>query len=330
MKKILLLFLFTYAGVFAQADKVKFTATIQNRNSDSLVIRSRTFTKVIKADAKGNFTDAFAVPQPGIFQLFDGAEYATVYLKNGYDLAMTMDAKKFDETIKFKGKGEKENNFLAQKTLEDETFGNSVNASLGNGDALNKLIDERVKKSEAVTNDTSYDETFRNMLKAQVGQEKQQLTAMAQQAIAAGKLIGKPSPVFAYENFKGGSTKLEDFKGKYVYIDVWATWCGPCRQEIPFLQKVEEKYHGKNIVFTSISVDVAKDHEKWKKMVGEKALGGVQLFADKDWKSDFIQAYGINSIPRFILIDPKGNVVDADAKRPSDPALQEQLDKLLK
>ena len=330
MKKILLLFLFTYAGVFAQADKVKFNATIQNRNSDSLVIRSRTFTKVIKADAKGNFADAFAVPQPGIFQLFDGAEYATVYLKNGYDLAMTMDAKQFDETIKFKGKGEKENNFLAQKTLEDETFGNSVNASLGNGDALNKLIDERVKKSEAVTNDASYDETFRNMLKAQVGQEKQQLTAMAQQAIAAGKLIGKPSPVFAYENFKGGSTKLEDFKGKYVYIDVWATWCGPCRQEIPFLQKVEEKYHGKNIVFTSISVDVAKDHEKWKKMVGEKALGGVQLFADKDWKSDFIQAYGINSIPRFILIDPKGNVVDADAKRPSDPALQEQLDKLLK
>ena len=130
MKKILLLFLFTYAGVFAQADKVKFTATIQNRNSDSLVIRSRTFTKVIKADAKGNFADAFAVPQPGIFQLFDGAEYATVYLKNGYDLAMTMDAKQFDETIKFKGKGEKENNFLAQKTLEDETFGDSVNASL--------------------------------------------------------------------------------------------------------------------------------------------------------------------------------------------------------
>jgi len=246
------------------------------------------------------------------------------------NLSMTMDAKQFDETIKFKGTGEKENNFLAKKTLDDETFGNNLKASLGNGDALTKLIDERVKSTEVVINDVSYDEAFRNSLKAQLGQEKQQLTAMAQQALAAGKLKGTQSPAFAYENFKGGSTKLEDFKGKYVYIDVWATWCGPCRQEIPFLQKVEEKYHDKNIVFTSISVDVAKDHDKWKKMVGDKALGGVQLFADKDWKSDFIQAYGINSIPRFILIDPKGNVVDADAKRPSDPALQAQLDKLLK
>jgi len=330
MKKILLLLLFTYAGVFAQADKVKFTATIQNRNSDSLVVSSRTFTKVIKGDAKGKFADAFAVPQPGVYQLFDGAEYATVYLKNGYDLSMTMDAKQFDETIKFKGTGEKENNYLAKRTLQDEVFGENLNASLGNGDALTKLIDERVKNTEVVINDASYDETFRNGLKAQLGQEKQQLTQMAQQALAAGKLKGKPSPSFNYENFKGGTTKLEDFKGKYVYIDVWATWCGPCRQEIPYLQKVEEKYHGKDIVFTSISIDTAKDHEKWKKMVGDKTLGGVQLFADKDWKSDFTQAYGINSIPRFILIDPKGNVVDADAKRPSDPALQEQLDKLLK
>jgi len=330
MKKILLLLLFVYTGAFAQADKVKFTAKIQNRNSDSLVVRSRTFTKVIKGDAKGNFTDAFAVPQPGVYQLFDGAEYASIYLKNGFDLSMTMDAKKFDETITFKGTGEKENNYLAKRTLQDEVFGENLNASLGNGEALNKLIDERVSATELVVNDASYDEAFRKGLKAQLGQEKQQLTQMAQQALIAGKLIGKPSPAFNYENFKGGTTKLEDFKGKYVYIDVWATWCGPCRQEIPFLQKVEEKYHGKNIVFTSISIDTAKDHEKWKKMVGDKTLGGVQLFADKDWKSEFIQAYGINSIPRFILIDPKGNVVEADAKRPSDPALQEQLDKLLK
>jgi thiol-disulfide isomerase/thioredoxin len=330
MKKIFLLLLITVTGVFAQADKVKFTATIQNRNSDSLIVRSRTFTKVIIADANGKFADAFAVPQPGIYRVFSGQEYASVYLKNGFDLNMALDAKQFDETLKFKGTGEKENNYLAKKSLEDENFGNSVNASLGDGEALTKLIDERVKTVTAITNDASYDEAFRSGLRAQLAEEKQQLNQMAQQALAAGKLKGKPSPSFSYENFKGGITKLDDFKGKYVYIDVWATWCGPCRQEIPFLQKVEDKYHGKNIVFTSISIDTAKDHEKWKKMVGDKTLGGVQLFADKDWKSDFIQAYGINSIPRFILIDPKGNVVDADAKRPSDPALQAQLDKLLK
>jgi thiol-disulfide isomerase/thioredoxin len=138
------------------------------------------------------------------------------------------------------------------------------------------------------------------------------------------------SSPFDYLNFKGGNTKLSDFKGKYVYIDVWATWCGPCIAEIPFLKKVEEKYDGKNIAFVSISVDVQKDFEKWKKFVEDKQLGGIQLFADKNWNSDFIKSFGINSIPRFILIDPSGKVVSADAARPSDSKLSEQLDALLK
>ena len=73
-----------------------------------------------------------------------------------------------------------------------------------------------------------------------------------------------------------------------------------------------------------------KDFEKWKKFVAEKQLGGVQLFADKDWNSDFMKSYSINSIPRFILIDPTGKVVSADASRPSNPKLAEQLDALLK
>ena len=72
------------------------------------------------------------------------------------------------------------------------------------------------------------------------------------------------------------------------------------------------------------------DYEKWKKFVVEKQLGGIQLYADKNWMSDFIKAFGINSIPRFILIDPTGKVVNADADRPSNPKLQEQLDAFLK
>lgn len=134
-------------------------------------------------------------------------------------------------------------------------------------------------------------------------------------------IAGKPSPKFNYENHKGGQTSLDNLKGKFVYIDVWATWCGPCRQEIPHLQKVEEQYHGKNIEFVSISIDAKKDHDKWKKLVDEKKLGGIQLFADNDWNSKFVKEYGIEGIPRFILVDPNGNIVTADAPRPSDPQL---------
>ena len=141
---------------------------------------------------------------------------------------------------------------------------------------------------------------------------------------------GTPSPTFDYDNYKGGKTKLEDFRGKYVYIDVWATWCAPCRAEIPFLKKLEEKYHEKNIVFVSLSIDQAKDVEKWRKLIKDKELGGVQVFADKDWNSQFVKDYNITGIPRFILIDPNGNVVKADAQRPSSPTIEAEFDALLK
>jgi thiol-disulfide isomerase/thioredoxin len=140
--------------------------------------------------------------------------------------------------------------------------------------------------------------------------------------------IGKPSPQFDYENHKGGKTSLESLKGKYVYIDVWATWCGPCIKEIPSLQKVEEQYKDKNIAFVSMSVDTEKDHDKWRTFVAEKKLGGIQLLADKEFNSAFIQAYGIMAIPRFILIDPNGTIVNSQAPRPSETALIDLFNEL--
>ncbi|WP_040278006.1 TlpA family protein disulfide reductase [Psychroserpens damuponensis] len=142
---------------------------------------------------------------------------------------------------------------------------------------------------------------------------------------------GKPSPQFVnYENHKGGDLSLTDLKGKYVYVDVWATWCGPCIREIPSLKEVEKQFHGQNVEFVSTSIDQAKDHDKWVSMVKDKDLGGVQLMADRDWSSQFVREYGIQGIPRFILIDPNGNIVSADAPRPSDPKLVELLEKELK
>ncbi len=132
---------------------------------------------------------------------------------------------------------------------------------------------------------------------------------------------GSPSPKFDYENQKGGKTTLESLKGKYVYIDLWATWCGPCREEIPFLQKIEEQYKGKNIEFVSISIDAQKDQEKWSKFVTEKQLGGIQLLAENEWESQFLKAYGVFSVPTFILLDPAGNIVNANAPKPSDDKL---------
>lgn len=140
---------------------------------------------------------------------------------------------------------------------------------------------------------------------------------------------GKPSPKFNnYQNFKGGTTSLDDLKGKYVYIDVWATWCGPCKAEIPFLKVIEEKYHDKNIEFVSISVDNKQDTQKWKDMIAEKKMGGVQLLANDAFNSQFVRDYQINGIPQFILLDPDGNIVKSQAPRPSEEGLVTLLNSL--
>jgi len=141
---------------------------------------------------------------------------------------------------------------------------------------------------------------------------------------------GDVSPTFSYESVDGKTVSLKDLKGKYVYIDVWATWCAPCIKQVPYLKGLEERYHDKRIVFVSISVDRKESKATWKQMIAKRELGGLQLFADESFDSDFMNAYAVTSIPRFILIDPNGNVVNTEAPRPSFDKTRTLLDELLK
>mgnify|MGYP001308870342 CR=1 FL=1 len=133
---------------------------------------------------------------------------------------------------------------------------------------------------------------------------------------------GEPAIDFIYPDKDGNEFSLANFKGTLIYVDVWATWCGPCRAEIPYLQKLEEEYHGDNITFLSVSVDTDKD--AWLKMVKEKELGGTQLWAD-GW-SEITKSYAIFGIPRFMLFSADGNVISTNAPRPSSDEIRGLLD----
>lgn len=136
---------------------------------------------------------------------------------------------------------------------------------------------------------------------------------------------GNVSPDFKYKDMDGKEYTLADFKGKLVYIDIWATWCGPCKGEIPHLQKLEEAYHGKDVAFVSISTD--KDRAAWERMVKEKNMGGYQLHNGGD--RSLMNAYKVTGIPRFILIGKDGKIVSANMSRPSSPATAQKFDELL-
>ncbi len=333
MRKLLFLLLFTGISVYAQNDVVKFSATIANRNSDTIVISNKNFKKAIAVGKDGKFTASFPVAT-GLYEFYDGAEYTELYLKNGYDLQMTTDAKMFDETLTYKGKGEKENNFLARKMLDEESLESRMVANRADQDASMKIMQEYVKGYNERLEDPSLDPGLKEAFDVRAAEmaelNKKQMEMMMNAKKELEKLNGTMAPDFEYENYAGGTSKLSSLRGKYVYIDIWATWCGPCRAEIPYLKKVEHDFEGKNIEFVSVSIDKKKDYDKWKTMVKEQSLGGMQLFADKDWNSDFIRAFAINSIPRFLLIGPDGKVIDADTERPSMPELKARLAGLVK
>ena len=330
MKKIILAVILLVANFTIAQGKMSFKADIANKNGDVISIKNAMgkTIKDIKVNDKGTFKDDFEITT-GFYTMFDGVEYAQLFLKEGYDLSLKMDAKEFDESIKFTGKGADENNFLAESALLDEELDPSsfLTADVEN---FKKMIAEKKAMDFDRLETSNLDKQFIELQKNNIEASLKGLEGYYNQSLANKKLNNSKAPNFEYVNYKGGKTKLSDFKGKYVYIDVWATWCGPCRAEIPFLQKIEEKYKGKKIEFVSISIDVEKDFAKWKTFVKDKTLGGTQLYADNNWNSEFIKSFNINSIPRFILIDPSGSVVDADAKRPSSKELTEQLDEMLK
>lgn len=144
---------------------------------------------------------------------------------------------------------------------------------------------------------------------------------------------GSPSPSFNYPDSSGKNISLESLKGQLVYVDVWATWCGPCKAQIPFLKQLEEKYREEDIAFVSLSIDQLKNISKWKDMIVDKELEGIQIIADKAWRSKFVTDYVIEGIPRFILIDKDGNLMDPMAPRPAiyvdgEMQLNEEIQKI--
>ncbi len=135
---------------------------------------------------------------------------------------------------------------------------------------------------------------------------------------------------FNYENETGAFVSLSHFKGQYVFIDLWATWCGPCIVEIPYLKRLEEELHNDNITFVTISFDEQKNKQKWKNFLHANRMKGVQLITNNGNNNKLKDYYNIKGIPRFILINPQGKIVSANCLRPSNSGLKPYLKNLLK
>lgn len=135
---------------------------------------------------------------------------------------------------------------------------------------------------------------------------------------------GRISPDFKAVDMKGNQRRLADFRGKYVYIDLWATWCLPCRRELPYLAELEKKFSNRNIFFVSLSID--KNKEDWEAFVKSNEMTGEQLYIGD--QNSFLKAYRVDGIPRFILLDKEGKIIDNNMTRPSSKDTAEMLETL--
>ncbi|MDR2563120.1 MAG: TlpA family protein disulfide reductase [Prevotellaceae bacterium] len=136
---------------------------------------------------------------------------------------------------------------------------------------------------------------------------------------------------FKFVDVSGKQVSLSDFKGKVVYIDVWATWCGPCRREFPAMKKLEEEYRdNKDMVFMGVNTDVSKNKQKWLDFLKKEQLPGVQIFAGDAANEVLMKPYQIGGIPRFILVGKDGKLIFANAPRPTSGEIKAILNSALK
>ena len=126
--------------------------------------------------------------------------------------------------------------------------------------------------------------------------------------------VGVPAPDFTQNDVNGTPVKLSSFRGKYVLVDFWASWCGPCRQENPNVVKAYNRFKDKNFTIIGVSLDRADGKTAWQSAIKSDGLNWTQVSDLKFWNNEVAGLYNIKSIPANFLIDPTGKIIARDLR----------------
>ena len=308
-----------------KSTSVTISGVVTNPIGDTVKFFTPDSTYITVLDtATGHFSIEFEWDTASNVSFSQGIESTEMYLQSGDAITLTIDTEQFDETISYEGSGESSYYAWQYLTQENSKYPNFSMSSDSEVDSLfSAYFAPFLNKAASfkVTNLPFYTSIVDGI------EDHKEYVMSRRAALAALPQPGEAAIDFTYPDKDGGDVSLSDFVGSVVYIDVWATWCGPCRAEMPFLHELESEYSDKNVTFIGVSLDEEKNRQAWLDMMVDKDMKGVQLFAD-GW-SQITKDYAINGIPRFMLFDTEGNVASLDASRPSSDDIRPTLDALL-
>lgn len=157
------------------------------------------------------------------------------------------------------------------------------------------------------------------------GNHSEAYKEMVQMIVAEYTSLKSGEPAFdvVFEDVDKNEISLSAYKGKLIYVDLWATWCGPCIAELPAFEELVKDYAGKNIAFVPVSIDT--DLEKWKSFMKKNSMHGTELVINRVDLDD----YKVITIPRYLLIDQDFKIISVFAPVPSDPETRRLIDAYL-
>ena len=329
---VLIIVFFGYLIFFApkverptQSTSATISGVVTNHIGDTIKFYAPDSTYITVLDTvTGNFSVEFDWDTTASVSFFHGMESTKMYLQPGDDITLTIDTEQFDESISYEGSDESSYYAWQYLTEENSKYPDISMSSDGELDSLFNayfapFLDEAASFKES--NPPFYASIVDGI------ENHKEYTLTRRSVLAALPQPGDAAIDFTYPDKDGNNVALSDFIGSVVYVDVWATWCGPCRAEMPFLHDLEAEYSDKNVTFIGVSVDEEKNRQVWLDMMEEKDMQGVQIFAD-GW-SQITKDYAINGIPRFMLFDTEGNVSNLNADRPSSDDIRPAIDALL-